>query len=175
MGNKNNLFCSFSRLSATTVFSVHTCITLTRLASNVPVNVSKLRSDYALSHTTLQTAYQCAWYHLRQLHCSWRELFGVVATTPAGTSEKSKSETSQSSDETNKWTAGEGEGEGEGEEGEEGEDMETEEEEELSSSGKPEKQLESAITVYLRKKCSQKDISPMTKVIDFTTFLLKFL
>ena len=59
---------------------------------------------------------------------------------------------------------GEGEGEGEGDEGEgEGEDMEADEVGDVCTQ-MAEKQLESAVTVYLRKVYTHQDITPMMKV-----------
>lgn len=106
---------------------------------------------------SMQCAYRCAWCYLQQLHSSWRELLGVIPTSPIAVSKKQKRER-QSSDEANKWGGVE-----------EGENMDTEEQDELSCNQRAEKQLESAITVYLRRVCSQQDITPMTKVYYINT------
>ena len=84
----------------------------------------------------MQCAYQAAWSHLQQLHSSWRQLLGVPGQQSRGGQERESPE-----------------GEMEGEE------------ESQASSQMAEKQLESAITIYLRRVCGRQDLTPVMTVM----------
>ena len=88
----------------------------------------------------LQSAYQCAWCYLQRLHSSWRELLGAQRDSTPDRERQSDKDSSG------------------------GEESGTEGEEEEGQVCGPEKQLESAITVYFRRVCSRQDMTPIAEV-----------
>ena len=122
------------------------CFPLVSLHPSLPdLFLSYLLSCVSVLHP-YQFAYKAAWEQLQYLHCSWKELLGLPRVMKEG---RVKEDVIDDEDE---------------EEEEEKEEEEDEEEERYSCSVMAEKQLESSITVYLRRISSSQDLSDIIKV-----------